>query len=117
MCPDLAETAVRLAERRADFAAFETFGFPGYALTGREMIDAIEAATRNKVNVRHMSWWTLKTIGQLMAIGRELAELEYLWKVPHRIDGAKLEAAIGKVPHTPFNKAIAMSLRDLGYRA
>ena len=56
---------VRLAERREDFAAFETFGFPGHALTGREMIDAIEAATRNKFNVRHMSWWMLKTFGQL----------------------------------------------------
>jgi hypothetical protein len=108
---------VRLAERRADFGAFEMFGFPGYAVNGQQMIDAIEAATRNKVNVRHMSWWTLKTIGQLMALGRELSELEYLWKVPHRIDGSKLEAAIGKVPHTPFHKAIAMSLRELGYRA
>ena len=81
------------------------------------MIDAIEAATRNKVNVRHMSWWTLKTIGQLMALGRELAELEYLWRVPHRIDGDKLQGRDRQVPHTPFEKAIAMSLRDLGYRA
>ena len=114
--PDLAEAAVKLAEHRATFGAFETFGFPGYAVTGREMIDAIEAATSNQANVRHMSWWTLKTIGQLMALGRELAELEYLWKVPHRIDGAKLEAVIGTIPHTPFKKAIAMALRDLGYR-
>ena len=114
--PDLAETAVRLAERREEFGAFETFGFPGYAVTGRELIDAIEAATRNKTNVRHMSWWTLKTIGQLMALGRELAELEYLWRVPHRIDGSKLKAAIGDVPHTPLNKAVAMALRELGYR-
>jgi len=115
--PDLAETAVRLAEKRAEFGAFETFGFPGYAVTGREMIDAIEAAMRNKANVRHMSWWTLKTIGRLMALGRELAELEYLWKVPHRIDGTKLKATIGDVPQTPFHKAIAMSLRELGFRA
>jgi hypothetical protein len=63
-----------------------------------------------------MSWWTLKTIGRLMALGRELAELEYFWKVPHRIDGSKLKAAIGDVPHTPLNKAVAMSLRELGYR-
>ena len=115
--PDLTETAVRLAERRDTFGAFETFGFPGYAVTGRELIDAIEGATGNRTNVRHMSWWTLKTIGQLMALGRELAELEYLWKVPHRIDGEKLKAAIGDVPHTPFRKAVAMSLRELGYRA
>ncbi len=114
--PDLAETAVRLAERRTTFGSFETFGFPGHTVTGREMIDAIEAATRSKANVRHMSWWTLKTIGQLMALGRELAELEYLWKVPHRIDGTKLKAAIGEVPHTPLHRAVAMSLRELGYR-
>jgi nucleoside-diphosphate-sugar epimerase len=115
--PDLAEAAVKLAERRDSFEPFAVFGFPGYAVTGAEMIEAIEAATRNKVNVRHMTWWTLKTIGQLMALGRELSELEYLWKVPHRIDGSRLEAAIGKIPHTPFRKAIAMALRDLGFRA
>jgi nucleoside-diphosphate-sugar epimerase len=115
--PDLADTAVRLAGKRAEFAPFEVFGFPGYAVTGDEMIDAIEAAMRNKVNVRHMSWWTMKTIGRLIALGRELVELEYLWKVPHRIDGTKLKAAIGDIPHTPFRKAVAMSLRDLGFRA
>jgi nucleoside-diphosphate-sugar epimerase len=114
---DLAEAAVKLAAKRASFAPFETFGFPGYAVTGREMIETIDAAMRIKANVRHMSWWTLKTIGQLMALGRELSELEYLWTVPHRIDGTKLENTIGRIPHTPFHKAIAMSLRELGYRA
>ena len=94
--PDLADTAVLLAEKRDTFAPFETFGFPGHAVTGREMIDTIEAATGIKPNVRHMSWWTLKTIGQLMALGRELSELEYLWTVPHRIDGTKLKATIGE---------------------
>jgi nucleoside-diphosphate-sugar epimerase len=114
--PNLAKTAVLLAERRATFGAFETFGFPGHAMTGRELIDAIEAATRAKYNVRHMSWWMVKTFGQLMAVGRELAELDYLWRVPHRIDGSKLKAAIGEVPHTPLHRAVAMSLRELGYR-
>jgi nucleoside-diphosphate-sugar epimerase len=114
--PDLADAAVKLAECRDRFAPYEVFGFPGYSVTGLEMIAAIEAATRNKVNVRHMTWWTLRTIGQLMKLGRELSELEYLWQVPHRIDGSKLEAAIGKIPHTPFHKAVAMALRDLGYR-
>jgi hypothetical protein len=42
--------------------------------------------------------------------------MAYLWKAPHRIDGRKLEAAIGAAPHTPLNEAIARSLRDLGFR-
>src|SRR5262249_51646889 len=67
--PDYAQTLVALAEKRADFAPFETFGFPGHALDGTELIGAIEAATARKFNVRTMSWWMLKTFGQLLAMG------------------------------------------------
>ncbi|MBN8935109.1 MAG: NmrA family NAD(P)-binding protein [Rhizobiales bacterium] len=114
--PDFATTLVRLAERRADFGPFETFGFPGDTITGNELIATIEAVTRSKFNVRPMSWWFLKSIGQLMALSRELSELEYLWRVPHRISGEKLAALLGDVPHTPLPDAIAASLRALGYR-
>jgi hypothetical protein len=51
-----------------------------------------------------------------MALSRELSELEYLWRVPHRISGEKLAALLGDVPHTPLPDAIATSLRALGYR-
>lgn len=114
--PDFAKTLVRLAERRADFGPFETFGFPGDTITGSELIATIETVTRSSFNVRPMSWWFLKSIGQLMALSRELSELEYLWRVPHRISGEKLAAAIGDVPHTSLPDAIATSLRALGYR-
>ena len=68
------------------------------------------------LTLRPMSWWFLKTIGQLLALGRELSELEYLWRVPHRISGDKLKAAIGEIPRTPLPQAIAASLRAIGYR-
>jgi nucleoside-diphosphate-sugar epimerase len=114
--PDFAATLVRLAEQRARFGPCETFGFPGEAVTGREFIATIEAVTNAKFTLRPMSWWFLKTIGQLMALGRELSELEYLWRVPHRISGDKLKAAIGEIPHTPLPQAIAASLRAIGYK-
>jgi nucleoside-diphosphate-sugar epimerase len=114
--PDLAATMVRLAERRASFSPLETFGFPGHAVTGSQFVAAIETAMNSTFNVRPMSWWTIKSFGQLLALGRELAELEYLWRVPHRISGQKLKAAIGDIPHTPLPDAIAASLRALGYR-
>jgi nucleoside-diphosphate-sugar epimerase len=112
--PDLAQTMVRLTERRASFGSCETFGFPGHAVTGNQLIAAIEGATKSKFIVRPMSWWMIKTFGQLLAIGRELAELEYLWRVPHQISGDKLKAAIGEAPHTPLPDAVAASLRALG---
>jgi nucleoside-diphosphate-sugar epimerase len=114
--PDFAAALVRLAERREHFAPFEVFGFPGHSPTGAQLIAAIETATKAKFNVRTMSWWMLKTFGQLLPLGRELSELEYLWRVPHRISADKLKAAIGEIPHTPLTPAVAASLRDLGYR-
>jgi nucleoside-diphosphate-sugar epimerase len=114
--PDFAATLVRLAEERASFDARETFGFPGDAVTGVQFIATIEAVTKSKFTLRPMSWWFLKTVGQFLAMGRELSELEYLWRVPHRISGDKLKAAIGEIPHTPLPQAIAFSLRALGYK-
>lgn len=111
--PDFVQTMVRLAERRSSFGAFETFGFPGHAVTGHQLVAAIETATKQKYNVKRMSWWLIKTFGQLMPIGRELAELEYLWRVPHRISGDKLMAAIGEIPHTPLPRAVAAALKQL----
>jgi len=111
--PDFAQTIVRLAEKRQSFEAFDTFGFPGHAMTGMELVAAIEAAAGRKFNVRPMSWWLIKTFGQLLPIGRELAELEYLWRVPHRISGEKLAAAIGEVPHTSLPDAIKATLEQL----
>ena len=115
--PDFATTLVRLAEQRETFSACENFGFPGQAVTGQEFIATIESVTRSKFTLRPMSWWMIKSIGQLLAMGRELSELEYLWRVQHRIAGDKLKAAIGKVPHTPLPEAIAASLRAIGYKA
>jgi nucleoside-diphosphate-sugar epimerase len=115
--PDFAATFVRLAEQRANFSACESFGFPGYAVTGQEFVATIEAVTKSKFTLRPMSWWMIKTVGQLLAMGRELSELEYLWRVPHRIADDKLKAAIGQVPHTPLPEAIAASLRAIGYKA
>lgn len=114
--PDFVTSFVRLAQLRDTLRPFESFGFPGHAVTGAEFIGAIEQVTGATLNVRRMSWWLLKSFGQLLAIGREIAELEYLWRVPHAISGDKLKAAIGEIPHTPLNKAITASLRELGYR-
>src|SRR5207248_1911305 len=42
--PDLAAAMVRLASVRDTLPPFATFGFPGHAITGRELRDAISRA-------------------------------------------------------------------------
>src|SRR6185312_10311006 len=114
--PDFADTLVQLAEKRAAFAPYETFGFPGHAMTGGQFIGAVEAATKTTFNIKTMSWWLIKSFGRLTTFGGELSEIEYLWRVPHQIDGSKLKAAIGTIPHTPFPKAVAAAIKALEYR-
>jgi nucleoside-diphosphate-sugar epimerase len=115
--PDLAAAMVRLAQVRERLGTFETFGFPGHAITGRTLVDAIAKAIgrdSRDLRVRQMQWWMIKALAPFFALPRELSELDYLWKVPHRISGEKLKATIGEVPHTPLETAVKRALRELG---
>jgi nucleoside-diphosphate-sugar epimerase len=115
--PNLGATLVRIAEKRAQFSAFETFGFPGHAVTGREFTQAIAKVVKNRLQVKPMGWWLIKALAPLMPLSRELAEISYLWKEPHRINGDKLRAAIGDVPHTPLDAAVTRAIQSLAVNA
>ena len=112
--PDLVAAMVKLAERHRTLSVFESFGFPGHAVTGQEFVGAIVRACGRPLRVKELNWWIIRSVGRLTAMGRELSEIAYLWQVPHRISGTKLESVIGSVPHTPLDAAIAQSLRELG---
>jgi nucleoside-diphosphate-sugar epimerase len=114
--PDLAAAMVRLAQARERLGVFEAFGFSGHAVTGHTLIDAIAKATgrdSRDLRVRQMQWWMMKALSPFFALPRELSELDYLWKAPHRIAGEKLKAIIGEVPHTPLETAVKRALREL----
>jgi nucleoside-diphosphate-sugar epimerase len=115
--PNLASTLVRLAAIRAQFGMFETFGFPGHAVEGREFTQAIAKVVQNRLRVKRMSWWLIHALRPLVPLCRELSEIEYLWKQPHRINGDKLKAAIGDVPHTPLDAAVRRAIQDLAVNA
>lgn len=115
--PDLASVLVRLADIRDTLPPFATFGFPGHAVTGREFTTAIARAARSKLQIKRMSWWLIHALRPFVPLCRELSEIAYLWHEPHRIDGGKLAAVLGDVPHTPLDVAVARALQDLGATA
>jgi nucleoside-diphosphate-sugar epimerase len=112
--PDVAATLPRLAAIRETLPPFGSLGFPGHAVTGREFTGAIAAATRSKLQVDRMTWWLIHALRPVVPLCRELSEIAYLWDEPHRIDGGKLEAAIGDIPRTPLDVAATRALEDLG---
>jgi nucleoside-diphosphate-sugar epimerase len=111
--PDLAETFVRLAGVRDKLGPFETYGFPGHAVTGAQFLEALHRAIGRPLRRKSFPWLTIQLMSPFVAHWRELSELAYLWKVPHRISGEKLKAAIGEVPKTPLAEAIRDALDPL----
>jgi nucleoside-diphosphate-sugar epimerase len=112
--PDLVAAFVRLAEVRDQFGAFESFGFGGHAVIGREFAGAIAKALRRRFELKTMTWWLIHALRPIVPMSRELSEIAYLWREPHAIVPEKLKGAIGDLPHTPLDVAIARALRDLG---
>src|SRR3954470_16920082 len=92
------------AGMRETLPAFATFGFPGHAVTGRDFTTTIARATASKLQIKRMTWWLIHALRPFIPLCREVSEMAYLWREPHRIDdGSKLRAAIGDVPHTPLD--------------
>jgi len=117
--PDLARACVAVAAERG-LPAFTPLHFPGIALTGRQMVDAIEAAAttmglRPRAGYRQgtMPWALIRTGGLFVPMWREIAEMSYLWEVPHALDGSNLRNAVGDLPSTPLDEAVRAALMAL----
>lgn len=108
--PDMAQAMAALAARRGDFAAFEEFGFPGYALSGRTLIDAMERVLGRSLTVKGMPWPLVRMAGLVVPTMREIAEMSYLWSTPHAIDGTKLSGVLPDLAATPLDAALADAL-------
>jgi hypothetical protein len=60
-----------------------------------------------------LPWPMLKLGGLVVPMWRELAEMRYLWDVPHRLSGERLAKLIGRVPSTPLEQALEETLTGL----
>ena len=59
-------------------------------------------------------WSAIRAGGLVVPMWREVAEMQYLWDVPHRLDDSALKKFIGDIARTEFTQAICSSLIDLG---
>jgi nucleoside-diphosphate-sugar epimerase len=110
--PDFAEAIVRLAEVERGLPAFDVFHFGGHWIDpGIEMARAVARAVgRPDLPIRPMPWTLLRLASPFSFFLRELLDVEYLWRVPIRLDNRKLTAVIGAEPHTPLDEAVRRSL-------
>mgnify|MGYP000058945555 CR=1 FL=1 len=111
--PDLAETFVKVAEKRAEIEPFTVLNFRGYAVTGEEMLAAAERAAGRPLKRAGVPWALLRLVGLFNGVLREVLKMSYLWRVPHSLDNAKLEALIGPEPHRPLETALVEAIADM----
>lgn len=112
--PDLAQAVVRMAESSDHLDDFKVFHFEGHSMTGAELKHAMERVLDRPLKQAGLPWFIIRMGGLVVPMWREISQIAYLWQRPHRLSGDKLAAAIGKVPHTPLETAVAAALGDLG---
>jgi nucleoside-diphosphate-sugar epimerase len=111
--PDFARAFVALAERRESLKPFEQFHFAGHTLTGTQMRKAAEAAAGRTLRHKTMGWTLPKLLGLVMPMMREVTIMSYLWRTPHSLNGAKLDAFAGPLASTPPVDALRAAISDL----
>lgn len=113
--PDVAVAFEALARQRRIFEPYETFHFPGHTVKGDELAAELQAALGYRVRTSQLPWRLFRFAAPFVPMWRELSELAYLWHAPHRLEGAKLQMAVGDLPATPFDRAVRDSLASLGF--
>lgn len=114
--PDLAQALVSIAQG-PQRNGFEQLNFTGHTLTGEQLLTALtSAASRLGLlpagPVRHgtLPWRLIATVGWVWPAWRELAEMAYLWEVPHALTGqwpADLTAPTRTALDTALQRALA----------
>lgn len=113
--PDVAETAMRLIERRGELPTFAVFHFGGHWFEpGVDIAKAVrEAAGAPNLPIRKFPWMLVKLLSPFVETFREMLEMAYLWRLPLRLDNRKLVAFLGEEPHTPTLEAVYATLSAL----
>ncbi|WP_120631652.1 epimerase [Ruegeria sp. EL01] len=110
--PDLARTAVALAEMRDSLPRFCDVPFTGHTLTGAELAQALSRVTAQTVTIKQMSWWPLHLARPFWRLAPHLLEMRYLWDVPHRLDGSLMAELLGEVQHTGLDDVLRSAIPE-----
>jgi nucleoside-diphosphate-sugar epimerase len=117
--PDVASTMVQLLSRRDSLEPFAVFHMAGHwDADGKQMAESIRRVVVRRGGAsprfRSFPWWFLTLASPFNATFREMREMRYLWREPLRMSNQRLQAVLGKEPHTPLDQAVEAALDGMG---
>lgn len=108
--PDLARAFEALASLRSTFGAFENFHFAGHFVTPEQMASAIRTAIGAPLRSSAFPLWSLKIIGLVDPLMREVGKMDYLWRNEMELQDLRLDGLLGRGFGTPFEAAVAAKI-------
>lgn len=109
--PDFGQAFARIAEVRGKLGQFENFHFAGHWVTSGEMTEAIRKAAPVPLKANMAPLAVLRLIGLVNPLIREIMKMRYLWENPMRLHDERLAAILGDDFGTPFEEAVAATVR------
>ena len=109
--PDLSRAFEALASVRGTLGNFERFHFAGNHVTPEQMGAAIQKAAPVKLRFLRVPGVVFSTWGLFDSVIREVARMRYIWKNPLRLSDKRLDALLGPGFSTPFDQAIATTVK------
>lgn len=115
--PDLARAFEALAAVRGTLGSFERFHFAGHFATPEQMGAAIAKASPVPLKSGMFPFWMLQAYGLIDPMIREVVKMRYIWQHKLRLADARLDEILGPDFGTPFDVAVAATVRPFFARA
>lgn len=104
--PDFARAAVDLANLGEQLPRFADVPYPGYSISGKQMVAALEDATGRSFRLGKFPWWIMRLLSPFVGFAREVREMRYLWDIPHELDGSEFYRLLPGFEMTPVGVAL-----------
>jgi nucleoside-diphosphate-sugar epimerase len=112
--PDMARAAVALAAVRAQLPRYADIPFAGLTFSVQELVAMFQRQTGQSYQVTRFPWWLMRLASPFWELAREMSEMRYLYDLPHRLDGATMQAVLPDFQIAGLAEVAAAQLRWAG---
>lgn len=110
--PDVAQTLIALANKEAAYGSAWNLAGPGL-ITTRRFAEMVFAAAGQKPRLRVANKFMLQVMGIFKPMMREIAEMNYLWTTPVKLDDSRLRQLLPELRKTPYEEGIRITLEEM----
>lgn len=110
--PDVAKTLIALSGKDEAYGSAWNLAGPG-VITTRRFAELVFGAIGCKPQLRVANKTMLRVIGIFKPIMREIAEMNYLWTTPVKLDDSRLRKLLPSLEKTSYQDGIPATLKEM----